>query len=100
MARDLASSGDEANAVEIAGSIGDPLEQAKALALIAEAVTGPGAQVLIGQALQVGNWEPCLTTLAKITPAAVAAIANEVSLLTASDSEQLFSVDLRLQQAG
>ena len=83
MARDLVASGDEANAVRIARSIGDPIEQAKALAAMAEAATGTRAQVLIGQALQAGNWEPCLATLAKITPAAVAAMAEEVDLLTA-----------------
>jgi len=59
-------------------------EQAKAFATLAEAVPAPRAQVLIGQALQLGNWEPCLTTLAKIALGAVAAIAEEASFLAAA----------------
>ena len=82
IAQDLALSGDETAAVEIARSIGDPLRRARALASIAEIITGPRARNLLGQALQIGNWEPCLAALAKIEPAAVAAIAAEVSRLT------------------
>lgn len=79
----LVAAGDEAAAIDFARSCGDPLKQATALAAVAETLTGARAQDLLGQALQVGGWEPCLTSLVKIAPEAVAAIAAEVSLFPA-----------------
>lgn len=76
----LVAAGDEATAMDFALRIGDPLKQATALAAVAESFTGDRARELIGQALQVGGWEPCLPSLVKIVPEAVAAVAAELRL--------------------
>jgi hypothetical protein len=86
--RELATSGYHKEATALARSIRDPVNQAEALATVAKIIGGKQALILIGEAIQLGGWEPCLMALVKVASTAVAAIAHEIAASGGRTAEQ------------